>query len=270
MSWPFALCFDGGILDMRLTILIPCYNEVSTILPVLAMVCAALPHVEKEILVVDDYSTDGTRALLQKTFTGGVQRYGKVIALPDGGLDLAPAAGGVAASIEVLYHAKNQGKGAALRTAMAKASGDVIVIQDADFEYDPQDWSQMYNLIAERKVADVVYGSRFYGRPHRSLFFHHFMANRLISFLFNVLYNQTLTDIEVCYKMFTREVAKTLSITCNDFGIEVEVSAQIARNRTLRIYEVGICYYGRTYVEGKKINWRDGVKALWYLLKFRF
>lgn len=153
---------------------------------------------------------------------------------------------------------------------MKAATGDIVVIQDADLEYDPQDWGQMYDLIAIRKVADVVYGSRFYGRPHRSLFFHHYMANRVISLLFNLLYNQTLSDIEVCYKMFTREVLQSLSLSCDDFGIEVEMSAQIARNRKLRIYETGISYYGRTYDEGKKINWRDGVKALWYILKFRF
>ena len=254
---------------MRLSVLIPAYNERATILPVLAMVCAALPAVEKEIIVVDDCSTDGTRALLRNTFPAGAGRYRDITANPDGSLTLAEDAAGQVA-IHVLYHDRNLGKGAALRSAMARAGGDVIVIQDADLEYDPQDWARMYDLIAVRKVADVVYGSRFYGRPHRSLFFHHFMANRLISFLFNVLYNQTLTDIEVCYKMFTREVAKSLKITCNDFGIEVEISAQIAKNRTLRIYELGISYYGRTYVEGKKINWRDGVKALWYLLKFRF
>jgi len=128
----------------------------------------------------------------------------------------------------------------------------------------------MWNLIAERKVADVVYGSRFYGRPHRSLNYHHFMANRLISFLFNILYNQTLTDIETCYKMFTRQVLDALRITQDDFGFEVQISAQIARHRRWRIYELGISYYGRTYDAGKKINWKDGVKALWYVLKFRF
>ena len=128
----------------------------------------------------------------------------------------------------------------------------------------------MYDLIARRRVADVVYGSRFYGRPHRSLFFHHFMANRLISFLFNVLYNQTLSDIEVGYKMFKRELLIGRPLTCNDFGIEVELSARFARDRKLRIYETGISYYGRTYAEGKKVNWKDGVKALWYLFKFRF
>jgi hypothetical protein len=127
----------------------------------------------------------------------------------------------------------------------------------------------MYDLIAARNVADVVYGSRFYGRPHRALYFHHFMANRLISFLFNALYNQTLTDIEVCYKMFTRAVRDSLAITADDFGFEVQFSAQVALARRWRIYEVGISYYGRTYDEGKKINWKDGVKALWYLFRYR-
>ena len=127
----------------------------------------------------------------------------------------------------------------------------------------------MFPLIVERKVADVVYGSRFYGRPHRSLYFHHYLGNRLISVLFNLLYNQMLSDIEVCYKMFTREVAKDLRLTSDGFGIEIEITAQIARARRWRIYEVGISYYGRTYDEGKKINWIDGLKALVYLFKFR-
>ena len=128
----------------------------------------------------------------------------------------------------------------------------------------------MYDLIANRKVADVVYGSRFYGRPHRSLYYHHYLANRLISLLFNILYNQALSDIETCYKMMRREVLQSLQLTCSDFGIEVELSARIAQQRSLRIYELGICYYGRTYQEGKKINWKDGVKALWYLIRFKF
>ena len=128
----------------------------------------------------------------------------------------------------------------------------------------------MFDLIAQRKVADVVYGSRFYGRPHRSLHFHHYLANRLISTVFSLLYNQTLTDVQVCYKMFTRDVKDSLRITVNDFGIELQIGAQIALARRWRIYELGIQYYGRTYAEGKKINWKDGVKALWYLIKFRF
>jgi glycosyltransferase involved in cell wall biosynthesis len=203
-------------------------------------------------------------------FATAPERASAVTMQTDGSLTFQPSTNGVGASFRVLSHSRNRGKGGALRTAMAAASGDIVVIQDADLEYDPQDWAQMYNLIAERKVADVVYGSRFYGRPHRSLFYHHFLANKLISVLFNILYNQTLTDIEVCYKMFTREVLDTLRLTCDDFGIEVEISAQISLNRKLRIYETGISYYGRTYAEGKKINWRDGLKALWYILKFRF
>jgi hypothetical protein len=127
----------------------------------------------------------------------------------------------------------------------------------------------MFELIVDRGVADVVYGSRFYGRPHRALYFHHYLANRLISFLFNALYNQQLTDIEVCYKMFTRQVLDSLEITANDFGFEVQFSAQVSLAKRWRIYELGISYYGRTYEEGKKINWKDGVKALWYLIKYR-
>ena len=127
----------------------------------------------------------------------------------------------------------------------------------------------MYDLIAVRKVAIVVFG-RFYGRPHRSLYFHHYLGNRLISFLFNLVFNQTLTDIESCYKMMTSGVARSLHLTANDFGIEIEMSAQIARQRKLRIYELGIRYFGRTYAEGKKINWKDGLKALWYVFWYRF
>jgi glycosyltransferase involved in cell wall biosynthesis len=156
-----------------------------------------------------------------------------------------------------------------LHSGFAAATGDVIVVQDADLEYDPDDWQRMYPLIAERRVADVVFGSRFYGMPHRALYFHHYLANRLISFLFNLMFNQTLTDIEVCYKMMTREVMQSLSLSCRDFGVEVEISAKIARGHRWRVYEVGISYYGRTYAEGKKINWRDGLKAIWYLFKFR-
>ena len=257
---------------MRLSVLIPVYNERMTLARVIAAVCAALPGVDKEIVIVDDKSTDGTSEFLRSVFEAAGGSYRGVATGDGGALTLLPAQAGDTATVtfQVQFHAQNRGKGGALQTAMKTATGDVIVIQDADLEYDPQDWTQMYDLIAVRQVADVVYGSRFYGRPHRSLFFHHYMANRLISFLFNVLYNQTLTDIEVCYKMFTRAVLNSLRLSCDDFGIEVEMSAQLALNRKLRIYEMGISYYGRTYDEGKKINWRDGVKALWYLVKFRF
>jgi glycosyltransferase involved in cell wall biosynthesis len=172
------------------------------------------------------------------------------------------------AQIRAIYHARNQGKGAALRTGIRAAQGEVIVIQDADLEYDPQDLERMWALVASGH-ADVVYGSRFYGRPHRCLYYNHYLGNRVISLLFSILYNQIISDVEVCYKMFTRDVVKFLTLRSNDFGFEIEFSANIARARTLRIYELGISYFGRTYREGKKINWKDGLKAIWYLFWFR-
>jgi glycosyltransferase involved in cell wall biosynthesis len=172
-------------------------------------------------------------------------------------------------SIRSLFHDRNQGKGAALRTGLRAATGDVIVIQDADLEYDPADWHRFWPLFAEGH-ADVVYGSRFYGAPHRCLYYHHFFANKIISLLFSVLYNQILSDLEVCYKMFTRDVLNLLTLRSNDFGFEIEFSSNIARARRLRIYELAISYFGRTYDEGKKINWKDGVKALFYLVRYRF
>jgi glycosyltransferase involved in cell wall biosynthesis len=255
-----------------LSIIIPAYNEAQTIGRIVQEVVRAVPEVPKQIVIVDDCSKDGTSDWLRRNLAnaGGIWHG---ISLNDGGeLDLSvdgpQKEGGF--SVTVLFHEQNRGKGAAVRTGFAHASGDVIVIQDADLEYDPDDWSRMLPLIVDRQVADVVYGSRFYGRPHRSLYFHHYLGNRLISFLFNLLYDQMLSDIEVCYKMFTSEVLKELKLTSNDFGFEIEISAQIARARRWRIYEVGISYYGRTYNEGKKINWLDGFKALVYLFKFRF
>jgi glycosyltransferase involved in cell wall biosynthesis len=238
-----------------LSVVIPVYNEATTIGTILREVASALPEVSKQIVIVDDCSTDGTSEWLKRNLVDG-----------DGEFQRASNT----ASFTVVFHEQNRGKGGAVRTGFAHATGDVIVIQDADLEYDPNDWSLMLPLIIDRKVADVVYGSRFYGRPHRSLYYHHYMGNRLISLLFSILYNQTLTDIEVCYKMFTKEILKQLLLTSNDFGIEIEISAQIALARSWRIYEVGISYYGRTYNEGKKINWRDGVKAMFYLGKFRW
>jgi glycosyltransferase involved in cell wall biosynthesis len=253
-----------------LSIIIPVYNECNTLGQVLAAVSRALPGVRKTIIVVDDCSTDGTREWLKANFPIGA-RMGAEISIDSAGrLDVAAPFNDPQITIEPLYHDRNRGKGAALRTGFAAVRGDVVVIQDADLEYDPQDWVTMYELIAVRKVADVVYGSRFHGRAHRSLYFHHYLANRLISLIFNVLYNQTLSDIETCYKMMTADVARSLQLSADDFGAEVEISANIARQRKLRIYELGITYYGRSYDEGKKINWKDGVKALWYLLKFRF
>jgi glycosyltransferase involved in cell wall biosynthesis len=252
-----------------LSIVIPVYNERHTLGPILAAVGSALPEVSKQVIVVDDGSTDGTREWLKVNFPVGVRRGSEIGVDTSGRLDVSARVNEAQISIEPLYHARNQGKGAALRTGFAAVRGDVVVIQDADLEYDPQDWTAMYDLIAIREVADVVYGSRFHGRAHRSLYFHHYLANRLISLLFNALYNQTLSDIETCYKMMTAKVTRSLSLSVNDFGVEVEISANIARQRKMRIYELGISYYGRSYAEGKKINWKDGAKALWYLLKFR-
>ncbi len=251
---------------MRLSILVPCYNEKDLVLELLNLAARALPGVEKEIVLVDDGSRDGTRDVLQKAF--GPAKSDQEPPARGGGRIGVPLTDET--TIAVIFHQKNAGKGAAIRTAMAHATGDVMIVQDADLEYDPGDYDQMWDLIVQRKIADVVYGSRFYGRPHRSLNYHHYLANRLISFIFNVLYNQTLTDVEVCYKMITRQVYESLRLSQNDFGFEVQISAQIARRKTWRIYELGIRYYGRTYEAGKKINWKDGVKALWYLFWFRF
>ena len=254
---------------MKLSVLIPAYNERYSIGPCLVRVISALPDVEKEIIVVDDCSTDGTGQWLQSSVTGQMHRQCAASLDDAGALVFGP---GAVASVElrVITHARNQGKGGALQTALRAATGDVVVVQDADLEYDPADWREMYELIAERQVADVVYGCRFAGRTQRALQFHHYLANRVISLGFSLLYNQTLRDVETCYKMFTRPVKESLRLTANDFGCEIELSAQIALARRWRIYETAISYYGRTHAEGKKINWRDGVKALWYLLRHRF
>lgn len=254
-----------------LSVVIPVYNEVQTIGRILYEVAKALPEISKQIVIVDDRSSDGTSDWLRRNFGQSKGSWRCLLLNARGELELSADGPPNHADISfnVLYHERNRGKGAAVRTGLTSASGDVVVIQDADLEYDPNDWSRMLPLITERKVADVVYGSRFYGCPHRSLYFHHYLGNRLISVLFNLLYNQMLSDIEACYKMFTQQVLKNLRLTSDGFGIEIEITAQIARARRWRIYEVGISYYGRTYEEGKKINWIDGFKALVYLFKFR-
>lgn len=254
-----------------LSVVIPVFNELNTIGRILVEVANALPEIPKQIVIVDDKSSDGTSEWLRQNLSKREGSWRRLHLNAGGGLELVADGPQNRANISftVLFHERNRGKGAAVRTGLASVSGDVVVIQDADLEYDPNDWSRMLPLIADRKVADVVYGSRFYGRPHRSLYFHHYLGNRLISFLFNLLYDQMLSDIEVCYKMFTREVLQELKLTLDGFGFEIEITAQIALARRWRIYEVGISYYGRTYNEGKKINWRDGLKALVYLFKFR-
>ncbi|MFN5515542.1 MAG: glycosyltransferase family 2 protein [Cyanobacteriota bacterium] len=249
---------------MKLSIIIPVYNEIQTLEKVLQKVAPILPEIAKEIVLVDDGSQDGTREWLMGTF-----------GLPGAAVFLDPAtlkpeAFGHPGALElkVIFHGRNQGKGAALRTGFAESTGDVLIIQDADLEYDPRDWSAMWELIAEDR-ADVVFGSRFYGNPHRVLYFHHYLGNKVITSLIDLICNINLSDIEVCYKMFRREVLEGLQLACNDFGFEVEFTMKVTRSRRRwRIYEVGVSYYGRTYAEGKKINWRDGVKALGYILRF--
>ena len=255
-----------------LSVVVPAYNEAPTIGRLLVEVAGALPTVSKQIVIVDDCSSDGTSEWLRRNLdhAEGVWRSASLTCEGELILSAEGSQNSGEFSVTTLFHTRNRGKGAAVRTGLANAVGDVIVIQDADLEYDPNDWSRMLPLIVERNVADVVYGSRFHGAPHRSLYFHHYIGNRLISFVFNLLYDQMLSDIEVCYKMFTSDVLKALHLTANDFGVEIEISAQIARERRWRIYEVGISYYGRTYDQGKKVNWVDGLKALGYLVKFRF
>jgi glycosyltransferase involved in cell wall biosynthesis len=255
------------ILPLKLSVIVPVFNEVALLPVILDRIVAAIPEVEKEIIVVDDCSTDGTICWLRQTLGNEVK---VAIPGPDGRVRIGtPEQGRPCARIRALFHAQNSGKGAALRTGFAAANGDVLVVQDADLEYDPAEWANFWPLF-KNDIADVVYGSRFYGCPHRSLYYHHYIANRLISFVFSLLYNQTLTDLETCYKMFARSVLPLLTLRCDDFGFEIEFSSNVARQRTLRIFELGISYYGRTYAEGKKIKWKDGIKALFYLLKFRF
>lgn len=222
---------------MKVSIIIPVYNEKATVLELLGRV-EALP-LDKQIILVDDGSTDGTRDLLAT-----VPRE----------------------RATVLLHEVNRGKGAAIRTGLAEASGDVITIQDADLEYDPRDLLALLRPIAEGK-AKVVYGSRFTGE-RKNMFFWHWVGNRFLTFVTDVLFDTTLSDMETCYKMFTAEVIKGLNLKCRRFEFEVEVTAKVLKAGH-RIYEVPISYAGREFHEGKKITWRDGFTALWYLFKYR-
>jgi glycosyltransferase involved in cell wall biosynthesis len=271
--------------DLQLTVVIPVYNERETLPRILRAVALALPGVAREVVLIDDCSTDGTREWIEATFPSSATPSSTIIVAGVRRsesdqvefLSEAQAAAAVEGSFEkvagaltvlVKLHDVNGGKGRALRSGFALAKGDVIVIQDADLEYDPADWAPMFRLL-QIGVADVVYGSRFYGRPHRSLYFYHYLGNRAISALFNLLFDQMLSDLETCYKMFRRSVIEDATFISDDFGIEVELSAAFARPRRWRIYECAINYYGRTYDEGKKIGWRDGLLALWYVVKFR-
>jgi len=227
----------------RLSILIPVFDEARTVEELVRRVRAAdTCGLEKEIILVDDASADGTGDLLKK-----IQR--------DNG-------------ISVFSHPYNRGKGAALRTALEHATGEIILIQDADLEYNPSDYPGLLRPILDGR-ADVVYGSRFAGGTHRVLLFWHFMANRLLTLLSNMLCNLNLTDMETCYKVFRRQCIEGMTLTSNRFGVEPELTAKLARRR-LRFYETGINYAGRDYSEGKKINWKDGLAALWFIFRYRF
>jgi len=226
---------------MKLTVVIPVYNEVHTLLHLIERVQEV--NVDKDIVLVDDCSTDGTRDLLRST------------TFP--------------ANVRVLYHERNQGKGAALRTGFTAATGDVVIIQDADLEYDPREYPKLIAPIAQGR-ADVVFGSRFAGgETHRVLYFWHFMGNKFLTLCSNAFTNLNLTDMETCYKVFRRDVLQKITVEENRFGFEPEITAKVAKLR-LRIYEVGISYDGRTYEEGKKIGWKDGVRALWCIVKYNW
>ncbi len=224
---------------MRLSVIIPCYNEVNTIEEIIEAVINA-PYSDKEIIVVDDCSKDGTRERL-KSLEGRVSM--------------------------VIYQEQNQGKGAALRKGISAATGDIIITQDADLEYNPSEYPLLCEPIMQG-LADVVYGSRFMGSgPHRVLYFWHKVGNGFLTLLSNMFTNLTFTDMETGYKAFKREVIAKIKIEEDRFGVEPEITAKIAKLRC-RVYEVGISYFGRTYMEGKKIGWRDGVKAIWCILKY--
>ncbi len=225
------------------SIVIPVYNEEHTVETLLNKVRSVEVGLRKEIILINDCSKDGTGAVLDR------------LAKED-------------PSLVVLHHPVNQGKGAALRTGFARATGDIVLIQDADLEYDPREYPHLLGPILEGH-ADVVYGSRFIGGgPHRVLFFWHMVGNKFLTLLSNMMTNLNLTDMEVCYKVFRREILQGITLKENRFGFEVEITAKIARKRC-RIYEVPVSYHGRTYEEGKKINWKDGVRAIWCILRYR-
>jgi glycosyltransferase involved in cell wall biosynthesis len=239
------------------SVVIPVYNERATIEEILFRVQAV--EVDKEIVVVDDASTDGTRALLEQ-IAQSVQQSKTSFVFSESGRELRTD------NFSVYFQEKNQGKGAALRRGMKEAKGETILIQDADLEYDPQDYHRLLDPI-KRGMADVVYGSRFLGGPHRVLYYWHSVVNGILTTFSNMLTDLNLTDVWTCYKVFRREVVEKLDLKENRFGFEPEITAKVARARW-RVYEVPISYYGRTYAEGKKISWKDALPGLWSTLRY--
>jgi glycosyltransferase involved in cell wall biosynthesis len=226
---------------MKLSVIIPVYNEKNTIEEIIHRVLNVEIGLEKEIIVVDDYSQDGTREILEELNHPNIKVY---------------------------FHSKNQGKGAALQTGFSHAKGDIILIQDADLEYDPREYPILLEPILDGR-ADAVYGSRFLGGPHRVLFFWHYIGNRLLTTFSNILSNLNLTDMETCYKAFKGEILKKITIKSKKFGFEPEITTKLAKLKC-KIYEVPISYSGRDYNEGKKIGWKDGIAAIFHIIRFKF
>jgi glycosyltransferase involved in cell wall biosynthesis len=250
---------QGNTRVTQLSVVIPVYNERATIEEIVRRVKAI--HINKEIIIVDDGSTDGTREFLIE--------LAEARALYPAGSNSSHTSGGAGEdAIRVFFHDRNRGKGAALRTGFQEARGEIVIVQDADLEYDPQNFHQLIEPI-EHGEADVVYGSRFLGGPHRVLFFWHYIGNKFLTTLSDIFTDLNLSDVWTCYKAFRREVLEQIELREKRFGIEQEITSKVAKNGW-RVYEVPISYFGRTYSEGKKITWKDGLRGLWCILRYSF